>query len=145
MDKLVSIHNVIGVIKEKLDHDGEVLITVTGGSMRPFLIDRSTQVTLAKPKSKLKKYDIVLYKSPAGAWVLHRIIKLKDDDLIICGDALKTNEYINKNEVIGVVTRIQTKDKVTFPNQLLYRIGVRLWVFLKPFRRYLLFLFRRKK
>lgn len=141
--KIVSIHNLIEIIKEKLNSNGEVNLTITGNSMYPFFINKVTNVKLVKPNRKLKAKDIVFYKTPNGAWALHRIIKVKKDHFVIIGDALRVKEYIKKEEVIGFVQAYSYKNKNTNCNNFIYKLKVGLWMMLRPFRRYLIALIRK--
>lgn len=143
--KTISINDAIDIIKEKLINDGEVVITVTGNSMLPFMKDKETLVTLEKPKKPLKRGDVVFYHNEQNIWILHRILKVKKDLLIICGDALNKLEYINSDWVIGIMKDFQNKDKITLSNNKYYKFKVRLWMLFRPIRRYLFAISRRLK
>lgn len=130
MDKVqVSINDLIPVIREKLDSNGTVTLTVTGNSMNPFFYDRKTIVTLKKPNYMLKRKDIVLYQCPNGSWALHRIVKVKDNHYVICGDALTRLEYIEKERVIGMVVSYRNDEKEITIDNLSYNLKVNLWLF----------------
>ena len=53
--------------------------------MLPLIREGKDSVILVAPDN-LKKHDIVLYRRKNGAYVLHRIIKIRDDEFIMCGD-----------------------------------------------------------
>lgn len=141
-NKSISIHHIIDIIIEKINTDGQVIIKVTGNSMYPFYNDKETEVVLVKPPKKLHRKDVVLYKNPEGIWSLHRIIKVKKECLIICGDALQTIEYINPDSIVAIVKEHYYNNKL-ISNRLSHRIKVSIWLLLKPFRRYLLAIIRR--
>jgi len=61
MNEVVSINDIIDIIKEKLASDGSVILKITGNSMYPFLVDRLDSVVLRKPHKQLKKGDIVFF------------------------------------------------------------------------------------
>ena len=68
---------------------------------------------LEKITSKPKRKDIVLYKRDNGQYVLHRIIKEKDNLYTIVGDNQHVKEYpIRLDQILGVVSEITRKDKV---------------------------------
>ena len=134
-------NDVFPLIKETLNNKQAVSIKVTGNSMRPFLVHQKSIVTLLQSNT-YKKYDIVLYENPQHKMVLHRIVKVHDN-LIICGDALKNNEIIHKDNVYGKVIDINTNQKPIKMDTNFYKLKVRLWVTLKPFRRILLKLTRK--
>lgn len=139
----VSIHDIIPLIKEKLDSSSEVTLTVTGNSMYPFFIDNLTNVTLEKPIKPLKKMDIVLYKTPNNTWALHRIIKVKNDHLVICGDGQKRKEYIKKEEVIGILKKYEFRGKVVLSDDKSFKIKSKIWMTFYPVRRYLIAVLRK--
>lgn|SRR5690554_1324192 len=143
ISKNVSIHDLIPLIEEKLNSSSEVIITVSGNSMYPFFVDKATNVTLVKPIKALKRMDIALYKTPTNIYALHRIIKVKKDEYVICGDALKQKEYINKDKIIGVVKSYRYNSKHINCNSISYRFKANLWVFLYPIRKYLLYIIRK--
>lgn len=144
MSELISINEIIDIIKEKLSADGTVVLKVTGNSMYPFLRNRVDSVVLKKTMDKCKVGDIVLFNYH-GNWILHRIIKIKGDMIIICGDALRKCEYAHINDIIGVVDKIIKKDTEININRLWYRIKVKVWMILKPFRKYLIWFLRKIK
>ena len=39
-----------------------------------------------KPEGRLSKYDVPLYRRDSGQYVLHRILKVRENDYVICGD-----------------------------------------------------------
>ena len=57
------------VIEQCIENGSEVIINITGNSMRPFLKDRRDQVVLIKPESEmLKKLDVPLYRRKNGKY-----------------------------------------------------------------------------
>lgn len=135
---IVSITELLPVIQDKLNAGGIVSLTVKGTSMRPFLCSDETIVNLIKNNEVIRPYDIVLYINNDLTIILHRVVKIKADKLIICGDALKINETINMNQVIAVAKSFSLNGKTTDVIDKSYLRKVKLWVFLKPFRRILL-------
>ena len=47
-------------IEDIIAHDGMYVSTVSGGSMKPMLVDRRDTVVISPPTGRLKKYDVVL-------------------------------------------------------------------------------------
>ena len=142
MNEVVSINDIIDIIKEKLASDGSVILKITGNSMYHFLVDRLDSVVLRKPHKQLKKGDIVFFQYH-NKWILHRIIKVKGNQLVICGDALKRYEYAKCDDVIGVVEKVIRNEREIDIRKPFYRLKVWLWMSLKPFRRYLLWILRK--
>lgn len=132
--------DIMPVIKDLLDKNQEVLLTVSGTSMRPFYHHQKTVVKLVNSNDDYAKFDVVLYHDQ-NKYKLHRILKIKDDYCIICGDGLKEVETIKKNQIFGKVIEHMYKNKVTIENEKSYRFKVWIWASLKPFRRILLKIF----
>lgn len=57
---------------------------VHGTSMYPLLIDHKDSVYITFP-TKLKKYDVVLFRRNTNQLVLHRILKIKGSKVTMCG------------------------------------------------------------
>lgn len=88
-------------IEEEISRTGKLLQTTVGDSMEPMLKNRENIVLLEKAESILKKYDLPLYKRPNGQYVLHRIIKVRKNDYIVCGDNRWKTEIIPHEWVIA--------------------------------------------
>ncbi len=123
------------VLEERLNIDGYFLQTVSGRSMYPMLRDKKDTVLIEKPTFPLKKYDLPLYKSADGKYILHRIIKVKNGEYIIRGDNTYTNEYgVKDQNIVGVLTAYYRGKKYIKATSLKYKIYVRLNIITYPFR-----------
>ncbi len=143
MNKTAAENNgILPLIEEQLLLGKQVTFKVKGGSMFPFLLSDETDVTLEKPNRQSAKYDIILYKTKDGKYVLHRIIKIRQEMLILMGDALKRKEQVLQEQVIGVVTTIKNGNSTTSATNPRYLRRVKLWVGLRFLRRGLLFVMR---
>jgi len=136
---MVSINELIPVIKEKLQMGGEVTLKIKGTSMRPFFKSDVTCVDLIKFDGSLNRFDIVLYEALDKTYVMHRYIGMKNDKLLICGDALTKEELIHQEQIIAKVIAFSENGKSTIITNKRYRRNVKFWVKMKPFRRVLLF------
>ncbi|MBU1145845.1 MAG: S24/S26 family peptidase [Firmicutes bacterium] len=142
MEKVkVLMNDIIDLIKENLSNDGSASLKIKGNSMFPFYKDGKTEVTLIKPIFPLIKLDVILYHVQEKH-ILHRIVAVKDEGYVVCGDALKENEFVKQNQIEAVVISHKNKEKLILETQFFYRLMVRKWLFLKPIRRYLIKLFR---
>lgn len=76
--------------------NGEYIAAATGDASKIFngMIRNNSTI--------LKKYDLPLYKRPKGQYVLHRIIKVRKNDYIICGDNRWKSEIVPHEWVIAV-------------------------------------------
>ena len=83
---------------------------------------------IEKVSGRLKKYDVPLYKRDSGQYVLHRIIKVRKDDYVMCGDNRWQKEYgITNRHIIGVLTGVIRDGKTISVNDKKYRLYVHLW------------------
>lgn len=92
--------------EEQLAEHGKLMYHINGDSMLPLLRQgRDVAVITAKtPNERCKLFDVVLYKRDSGQYVLHRIVKVKKNGYVICGD----NRYycekgITDRHIIGVL------------------------------------------
>lgn len=75
-----------------------------GVSMLPMLRQGKDLVELAPVPDRLKKYDLPVYRYPSGKYVMHRVIKVRKDDYVCCGDNLLELEHIPQAWMIAVVS-----------------------------------------
>lgn len=107
---------------------GKLIYTNVGNSMMPLLRERKDLLIIEKPKGRLKKYAVPLYKRSSEQYVLHRILKVRKEDYVICGDNRWQKEYgITDQQIIGVLTGIVRDGKVITINSWRYRLYVHLW------------------
>jgi hypothetical protein len=142
LKKVVQNWELLPIIKEKLDSGSEISIQVVGSSMRPFFIDRVTEVTL-KQTPTLRKGDICLFLLPNQKMVLHRLIQIKEDHLVMRGDALVSKEFITPSQVLGKVIMYSHHGKTIHTNSRSFRFWSNVWNLLFPFKRVLLGISRR--
>ena len=117
---------------------GKYVTSTVGTSMLPMLRSGIDSVVLEKPTRDFKKYDCVMYKRPStGKYVLHRIIKIKKGQLIICGDNQWQKEYgITKDDIIAIVTGFYKKEKYISVDKFSYKLYYHFRVFFRPLRRF---------
>ena len=98
-------------IESILERDGVFVSTTSGVSMYPMLRDRRDTIIITRPKGRLKKYDIALYKR-GNSYVLHRVIKVLPDSYVIRGDNCVAKEYgITDKDILGVLTGFYRGEK----------------------------------
>lgn len=98
------------IILNKLSHGGKVRIMPKGTSMLPMIRQGIDAVELTKPQGRLKKYDIPFYKRKTGQFVLHRIVKVRKNDYVLCGDNQTEREYGITDDMIFAVVCGYIKD-----------------------------------
>lgn len=122
----------VDVLELQLREGGVANLTVTGSSMYPTLRHRRDSVSLIK-KTPEKK-DIILYKRENGAYVLHRIVRIKDT-YICSGDNQWQPESVKPEQVVAVADGFTRKGKHYTKSTVAYRLWVWFWVGIFPVRR----------
>ncbi len=110
----------------ELMQSGEIIYTTSGVSMYPMLRNRCDVVHIKKCDRPLKRYDLPLYVR-GNALVLHRILKVKNDHYIICGDNCINIENIPLENVYGYVDEFWRGKRHYKSTDLRYRIYVHIW------------------
>lgn len=144
----VNVDVLMPLVVERLQAGQEVVLTVTGGSMRPLFWHGRTRVLLAKAEGEsLRKYDIPLYKRENGQYVLHRVIKVKkgNEGYIITGDAQWETEEVLPSRVLGKVIGIYRGERLLPVTAFRYRLYERVWTALLPVRRQIFWALRKGK
>ena len=114
--------------EEILARDGRLVYTSVGDSMRPFVRSGEDLLVIEKPTGRLKRYDVPLYRRDSGQYVLHRVLKVRPDDYVICGDNRWQRETgITDRHILGVLTGIVRNGKMISVEDPAYRRKVRLW------------------
>lgn len=106
-----------------------------GCSMLPMLRQGKDAVDLAPLPSRLKKYDLPVYRYPSGKVVMHRVVGVKDDHYICLGDNTYRYEKIRPEWMIGLVTAFYREKKRILVDTVSYRIYSRIWVTIYPLRK----------
>ncbi len=134
---------VIREVLKLVDEGLSVVLPVKGTSMLPFIIGGKESVILQKPEEP-KIGEVVMAWVEERRYVMHRIIGITDGRVTLMGDGnLKGVEYCRLSDIKGVATHI-----VDGAGNKIYlygrrrRLSAKLWYILRPFRRYLLAIYR---
>lgn len=127
----------LGEVTAVLREGREAVIIPTGNSMLPFIRGGVDRVVLS-PRIEATVGDIVLARI-GERYLLHRITAREGDALTLMGDGnLAGTESCTVTDLLGTVTEIIRPDgRTRIPSR------GRLWRILRPFRRYLLGIYRR--
>ena len=138
MDKRVVANEVLLEDAAALMQEGrEVTIRPLGSSMLPFIRGGRDSVRLKKMPS-VAVGDMLLVRLEGHRYVLHRLIQKDGERLTLMGDGnLTGTESCTEADVLGTVTAIERGRRVVVPG------NGRWWRVLKPFRRYILGIYRR--
>ena len=104
--------------EEEINKNGVLVYKNVGVSMLPLIKQNRDVLIIEKPTRTIKKYDVVLYKRPNGEYVLHRVIKVKNGQFVMCGDNQNYKEYgITNDNVLWILTSIERSGKVIKINE----------------------------
>lgn len=93
--------------EEEIRQNGYLVYTNVGVSMMPLLRQNRDLIVIEQKEGRCARYDAVLYKRKTGQYVLHRILKVREKDYVICGDNCWRREYgITDEQILGVLTAV---------------------------------------
>ena len=125
--------------EEELARKGNIIYPNVGDSMMPLIRQGKDLLIIQRPPEwneqdygdsavKLKRLDVPLYKRDNGAYVLHRILKVRKNDYVICGDNRYCREYgITDRNIIGVLTGVIRDGREISVTDFKYRVYSHLW------------------
>ena len=136
MNKTVKLSQISDLMTEILENGGRVTFTTKGRSMMPLLDDGKDKVVLSKPESPLKKKDVIFYQRDDGQYVLHRIIKIYNNQYITRGDNQWELEYgIMDKNIIAVAVAFERKGKLIKCTDWRYKTYCNLLPFTRTFNK----------
>lgn len=120
----------------------KVTIAAKGNSMRPFIESDRDAVVLA-PVGTPAVGDVVMFETPPGHYILHRIISINGETLTMCGDGnFNQTEQCSPSELRAKAVTIIRKGRAYATTSRTWRAYSSVWTRLHPLRRYLLALYR---
>lgn len=121
--------------EDEIKRTGRIIYTNVGDSMMPLIKQGRDVLVISVVNGRLKRYDIPLYKRDSGQYVLHRILKVRKNDYVICGDNRCNKEYgITDRHIIGVLSSIIRDGREIPVTDIKCRIYAHLWCDLFPVR-----------
>lgn len=122
-------------LPQLLQEAESVPLIISGSSMSPFLIHGRDTVYLSKVTEPLKKGDMILYRRRSGAYILHRIYRVRDGVYDLVGDGQWGIEPgIRPEQILAVVKTVRRKGKLLRPGSLQWEFFEHLWLDLLPLR-----------
>ncbi len=116
--------------KEVLDKSGCYCTRIVGYSMNPFIWQSRDTVFIVKKTERLKKYDVALFISYKGDYVLHRVKKVRKKSYDIVGDNnVFADKFVPERNVIGVLEGYYKRDKYIKCSSRLYKFKSRIYCF----------------
>ena len=115
-------------IEEYIKEHGQMVITPVGVSMWPMLRYRRDTVFIEKPKGRLKKYDLPVYRRSNGSLIMHRVIEVYPDSYTMCGDhQVNPEPGIRDDQIIAVVKGFYRDEKYISVDDERYKKYCRFW------------------
>ena len=127
-------------IKEILDTYGKYTGLTMGTSMKPLIHEQRDNIIVVKNKGRLNKYDVPVYVTKRGKYIMHRIVEVCDDHYVIVGDSLTKKEYVTDDMICGVLVGFYKDGKkyIDCQNSKVYKLYSKIWVALLPVRPFIL-------
>ena len=116
--------------------DIEVLpLVITGSSMTPFLVPGRDTVFLSRMNGPVKRGQVLLYQRDSGAYILHRVYRVRKGCFTMVGDAqTELEQGIRPDQVIAVVTCAKRKGKMQTPGCFWWEFFEKIWIRMVPLR-----------
>lgn len=112
-----------------------VTLKLDGGSMRPLIRKQQDSVTVVPVFRPLKKGDIVLFVRIDGAYVIHRVWKIKGETVTTLGDAcVDFDAPMSVFQVWGIAVREERNGKTLNLDSALSRAFGVLRMLTRPVR-----------
>ena len=120
------------IVRDLLLEGYTVKVTVQGNSMLPFFTSGSTVELRPVKESDLRKYSLV-FADTGSHYVIHRIISVDEDNVTLLGDG----------NIVGTETMSRDKVYGTIDCSPIHIFFSKIWLLMRPFRRYPLAVLRR--
>lgn len=125
--------------EEIITRDGRLIYTNVGDSMWPLIREGRDLLVIERASGRLKRYDVPLYRRDSGQYVRHRVLKVRENDYVICGDNRWHRETgITDRHILGVLTAVIRDGKELSITDWRYQLYVHLWCDPFPLRAFLL-------
>lgn len=114
--------------EDVLANSGRLVYTGKGYSMLPMLRPRCDLLIVERPRGRLRRYDVALYKRRDGTYVLHRVLWARRDGYVMCGDHQWQRERgVTDGQVLGVLTAFVRDGRETKVTNGWYRLYAHAW------------------
>ena len=144
--RTIEIPNAILIpeIIKYLEQGHTVTLPLKGFSMRPFLESNRDMALLTSPKN-IKVGDPVLAEIAPKQYVLHRIISINGEHVTLLGDGNLTPEHCLLSNIKASIEGFYRKGrkKLDRTDGRKWKLYSKIWITLRPLRRWLLAFYRR--
>ncbi len=134
-NKQYNAEEFLKILTEKFNNNEPINLTVTGGSMVPFLVQKRDTVILTPPENKFRKGDILFYRRENGKCVLHRVRKIDKNGIYFVGDSQTAIEGpLDKSCVLAVCKSAVRKGRLINTNSIIWKFFRVVWLNIIPVR-----------
>jgi len=116
-------------VKNIINSGNPVELKIKGTSMYPTLLNGKHKVVLVSYRREYLKVGIIALFVYKEKHILHRLVSIKENQLIFQGDNQPNiREYIEEKDIVGIVEYIiSSTGKITDCKKQLFFIKNRLW------------------
>ena len=133
--RVIEPEELMSQLPQLLQEAESVPLVISGSSMSPFLAHGRDTVYLSKVTGPLKKGDMILYRRASGAYILHRIYRVRDGVYDLVGDGqLGIEPGIRPEQVIAIVNTVRRKGKLLRKGSLRWEFFEHVCLELLPLR-----------
>lgn len=125
------------VLLETLNAGKQVQLSPRGTSMLPMIRQGDDRVVLAPVSDAPEKYDVALYRSDNGQYMLHRIVEVSDTFTFMGDSRFASETGIRKEQIIGVMTGFYRGENYYSAKHRGYRLYCVLWHGTRPVRHFI--------
>lgn len=131
-NQYLDLNSIGDALKETL----EVSVLTSGVSMRPMLRQHRDIVVIERVNREFKKGDVVAYPGANNSYTLHRIVRIKNGNLIIRGDNnYFTEKNVKREDIVGILKEFYRDGKyINCKTNKKYRIYTNYILSTYPFR-----------
>ena len=112
------------VMEEQIKAGKNVKFIPGGNSMLPLIRPGVDSVIIKKAPNKLKKYDLPLYRRKNGSFVLHRVVRVRNDVYDMRGDNQNWIETgVSQEQILALaIGMYKNGEYISFS-------GVKYWIY----------------
>lgn len=112
-----------------LEEEGELFSAASGISMLPCIRPGKDLLYLKCIQKRPEPYDVILYRRKNGACILHRVLEVRENGYVLCGDSQYIREYgIGDSQIMGVLQGFyRGKRYIDCKSSKVYSLYVKIW------------------
>ena len=130
--RTIANRELFAIVRDTLLEGSTVRVSVKGQSMLPFFRSGSTITLRPIKEGDIRKYNVVMADT-GNAFVVHRIIEVGEEFVTLLGDGnYLGTERVTRDKIYGVVDC-----------SALHIFFAKIWLWMRPVRRFPLAIFRR--